>query len=222
VNLDGRGKLYLTDAGKKVSIIRLQHEALAINRNDVLAFGPSLPHQITLMRKMAAMMAGGLFRIRMAADTRPRPSAFRPQVRNGVSNILRADGFADVRVTQPGHEDEPDCALVKLFIAGHFFEETLVRQGRGEHQRQLIELQEIQNLAGSGGLEAGVAFGEEQGRPEAEADGFAVEKLAIAGAGLDGMADGVAEVQQCPQAFGFEFVLRDNRGFDGDIPGDEI
>ena len=158
----------------------------------------------------------------MAADTRPRPSAFRPQVRNGVSNILRADGFADVRVTQPGHEDEPDCALVKLFIAGHFFKEALVRQGRGEHQRQLIELQEIQNLAGSGGLEAGVAFGEEQGRPEAEADGFAVEKLAIAGAGLDGMADGVAEVQQCPQAFGFEFVLRDNRGFDGDIPGNEI
>ena len=62
---EGRGKLYLADAGKKVSIIRLQNEALVVNGNDVLAFEPSLQHKITLMRKMAAMMAGGLFNIRI-------------------------------------------------------------------------------------------------------------------------------------------------------------
>lgn len=62
---EGRGKLYLADAGKKVSIIRLQNEALVVNGNDVLAFEPSLQYRITLMRKMAAMMAGGLFNIRI-------------------------------------------------------------------------------------------------------------------------------------------------------------
>lgn len=62
---DGQGKLYLADGGKKVSIIRLQNEALVVNGNDVLAFEPSLKHTITMMRKVAAMLAGGLFNIRL-------------------------------------------------------------------------------------------------------------------------------------------------------------
>lgn len=62
---DGQGKLYLADGGKRVSIIRLQQEALVVNGNDVLAFEPSLRHTITLMRRVAAMLAGGLFNIRL-------------------------------------------------------------------------------------------------------------------------------------------------------------
>jgi uncharacterized protein (AIM24 family) len=62
---DGEGKLYLADAGKKVSIIRLQNEAIVVNGNDVLAFEPSLKHTITMMKKVAAMLAGGLFNIRL-------------------------------------------------------------------------------------------------------------------------------------------------------------
>ena len=62
---DGQGKLYLADAGKKVSIIKLQNESIFINGNDVLAFEPSLQHTITMMKKIAAMMTGGLFNIHL-------------------------------------------------------------------------------------------------------------------------------------------------------------
>jgi uncharacterized protein (AIM24 family) len=62
---EGQGRLYLADAGKKVSIIRLQNEALVVNGNDVLAFEPTLRHTISMMRKVAAMLSGGLFNIRL-------------------------------------------------------------------------------------------------------------------------------------------------------------
>jgi len=60
---DGQGKLYLADEGKKVSVINLQNESIYINGNDVLAFEPSLDHKITMMKKVAAMLSGGLFNI---------------------------------------------------------------------------------------------------------------------------------------------------------------
>ena len=60
---DGKGKLYLADAGKKVSIIKLAGESLYVNGNDVLAFETSLTHKISMMKKMAAMMSGGLFNV---------------------------------------------------------------------------------------------------------------------------------------------------------------
>ncbi|MCH7225963.1 AIM24 family protein [Haloferula sp. A504] len=65
---DGQGKLYLADAGKKVSIIRLQNEEIFINGNDVLAFEPSLSHRIEMMRKVAALASGGLFNIHLTGS----------------------------------------------------------------------------------------------------------------------------------------------------------
>jgi len=62
---DGQGKLYLADAGKKVSIIKLQGESIFVNGNDVLAFETTLTHKISMMKKVAAMLAGGLFNIRL-------------------------------------------------------------------------------------------------------------------------------------------------------------
>lgn len=61
---EGVGKLYLADEGKKITLLRLDGDALFVNGNDVLAFEPSLKFNITMMRKVAAMMAGGLFNIR--------------------------------------------------------------------------------------------------------------------------------------------------------------
>ena len=61
---EGRGKLYLADAGKKVSILQLAGQALFVNGNDVLAFEPTLTWNITMMRKVAAMVSGGLFNVR--------------------------------------------------------------------------------------------------------------------------------------------------------------
>ena len=61
---NGTGKLYLADSGKKIIILNLQNEAIYVNGNDLLAFEPSIKHNIKLMKKVAGMMAGGLFNVR--------------------------------------------------------------------------------------------------------------------------------------------------------------
>ena len=61
---EGSGQLYLADAGKKIIILSLSNESLVVNGNDVLAFEPSLPHKITMMKKMVGIAAGGLFNVR--------------------------------------------------------------------------------------------------------------------------------------------------------------
>ena len=60
---EGQGQLYLADMGKKISVLNLQNEGLVVNGNDVLAFEQSLQHKITMMRRVAGMMTGGLFNV---------------------------------------------------------------------------------------------------------------------------------------------------------------
>ena len=62
---EGKGSLYLADMGKKVSVLNLQNETIFVNGNDVLAFEDGIQWDIKLMKKMAAMMAGGLFNIKL-------------------------------------------------------------------------------------------------------------------------------------------------------------
>ncbi len=62
---EGRGRVYLADDGKKVSIINLQGETLYVNGNDILAFEQGIDWDIKLMRKVAGMMAGGLFNVKL-------------------------------------------------------------------------------------------------------------------------------------------------------------
>jgi uncharacterized protein (AIM24 family) len=57
----GSGKVYLADAGKKITILSLENESIFINANDILAFEMSLTYEIKMLRKMAAMLSGGLF-----------------------------------------------------------------------------------------------------------------------------------------------------------------
>lgn len=62
----GHGKLYVADSGKKITILDLeQDEAVVVNGNDLLAFAPTVSWDIKMMRKVAGMMAGGLFSIRL-------------------------------------------------------------------------------------------------------------------------------------------------------------
>lgn len=61
----GNGKLYVADQGKKISILNLQGESIFVNGNDLLAFEPSINWDIKLMRKIAGMMSGGLFNVRL-------------------------------------------------------------------------------------------------------------------------------------------------------------
>lgn len=62
----GQGKVYLADSGKKISLLKLQNESLFVNGNDVLAFDPALTFEIKMMRKVAAMMSGGLLNIKVS------------------------------------------------------------------------------------------------------------------------------------------------------------
>ena len=61
----GRGRLYLADSGKKVQILRLENESLFVNGNDLLALEPTVEWDIKLMKKLTAMVAGGLFNVRL-------------------------------------------------------------------------------------------------------------------------------------------------------------
>jgi len=61
----GNGQLYLADQGKKITIFNLSNEAITVNGNDLLAFEPSIKWDIKLMKKVAGMMSGGLFNVRL-------------------------------------------------------------------------------------------------------------------------------------------------------------
>ncbi|CAM3895190.1 AIM24 family protein [Mesobacillus zeae] len=63
---NGNGKLYLADRGKKISILKLEGDSIFVNGNDLLAFEPSIQWDIKLMRRMAGMLSGGLFNVRLA------------------------------------------------------------------------------------------------------------------------------------------------------------
>jgi uncharacterized protein (AIM24 family) len=61
----GVGRVYLADAHKKVSILRLESQSLFVNGNDLLAFEDGIQWDIKMMRRMSSMMAGGLFNVKL-------------------------------------------------------------------------------------------------------------------------------------------------------------
>lgn len=65
---EGVGKVYLADSGKKITILNLQGESIFVNGNDLLAFEPSISYEIRMMKKMSAMMAGGLFNVELTGS----------------------------------------------------------------------------------------------------------------------------------------------------------
>jgi uncharacterized protein (AIM24 family) len=65
---EGVGRLYLADAGKKVQILSLHNETIFVNGNDLLAFEDSISWDISMMRKVSAMLAGGLFNVRLSGE----------------------------------------------------------------------------------------------------------------------------------------------------------
>ncbi len=68
MKIEGSGRAYLADLGKRVQILRLQGDTVFVNGNDLLAFEDGLDWDITMMRKAASMLAGGLFNIRMSGS----------------------------------------------------------------------------------------------------------------------------------------------------------
>ena len=66
MKMDGRGKVYLADHGKRVHILNLNNETIYVNGNDVLALEDTVQWEIKMMRRMAGMLAGGLFNVRLS------------------------------------------------------------------------------------------------------------------------------------------------------------
>ncbi len=62
---EGNGKVYLADSGKKITILNLEGDSIFVNGSDLLAFEPSIKFDIKMMKKVSAMLAGGLFNIRL-------------------------------------------------------------------------------------------------------------------------------------------------------------
>jgi len=61
MKMEGNGRVYIADAGKKITLLRLGGEAIFVNGNDVLAYEDGIQSDITMMRKVSGMMSGGLF-----------------------------------------------------------------------------------------------------------------------------------------------------------------
>ncbi|KUP07990.1 hypothetical protein Q73_07760 [Bacillus coahuilensis m2-6] len=61
----GHGKLYLADQGKKISILELSQDSLYVNGNDILAFESNIQWDIKFMRKVAGILSGGLFHVKL-------------------------------------------------------------------------------------------------------------------------------------------------------------
>lgn len=61
----GKGQVYLADAGKKVTILDLEGQAICVNGNDLLAFQDGINWDIKMLKRVAAMVSGGLFNVRL-------------------------------------------------------------------------------------------------------------------------------------------------------------
>ena len=65
---EGRGRVYLADRGKKIRILQLQGETIFVNGNDLLAMQDSIHWDISMLRRVAGMLAGGLFNVRLSGS----------------------------------------------------------------------------------------------------------------------------------------------------------
>ncbi|MCK5311527.1 MAG: AIM24 family protein [Desulfobacteraceae bacterium] len=63
---EGQGALYLADMGKKVSVIYIDNDTITVNGNDLLAFESEINWDITMLKKVAGMLSGGLFNVKLS------------------------------------------------------------------------------------------------------------------------------------------------------------
>lgn len=129
----------------------------------------------------------------------------------GVGDVADDGGFAD-----GSGEDEGAGAAALLFVAvGEGYEGGGTGFEGGDGAVAEDQIAHAGVLGGGDGL-AGEGY--VKGGDGAPGYGFAVEELLVAGGGFDGVADGVAEVEDHAEAVLF-FVLTDDVGFDADGGG---
>ncbi len=126
----------------------------------------------------------------------------------GVGDVVDDLGGAD-----GGGEDVGAFAAAVLLVAvgeGYEFGGGGFEGGQGA-----VAEDGFGDAVGLRGGDGATAEGDVEGGDAAPGDGFAVEELLVVGGGLDGVAEGVAEVEDHAEAE-FFFVLVDDVGFDAD------
>lgn len=68
MKMEGRGRVYLADANKRVHVIALQGESICVNGNDVLAVEMTLDTDITMIKSVAGFLTGGLFNVKISGN----------------------------------------------------------------------------------------------------------------------------------------------------------
>lgn len=63
--VEGRGKVYVADSGKEISILRLENGSMNVSGNDLLAFQDTVSYTVTMHKKISGMLSGGLFSVRL-------------------------------------------------------------------------------------------------------------------------------------------------------------
>jgi uncharacterized protein (AIM24 family) len=64
----GAGSLYLADHGKMITVYQLRGDTIVVNGNDLFAFENTVSWDITSMKRLAAMWAGGLFNVTLSGS----------------------------------------------------------------------------------------------------------------------------------------------------------
>ncbi len=69
VKIEGQGVAYLADEAKMITILRLRGgDTLNVNGNDLLAFEDTVRYKITMHRRIAGMLSGGLFSAHLSGE----------------------------------------------------------------------------------------------------------------------------------------------------------
>lgn len=66
MKIEGQGRVYLADRGKKITLLRLAGDTIFANGNDVLALESGVDSKITMMKRVAGMLSGGLFNVKLS------------------------------------------------------------------------------------------------------------------------------------------------------------
>ena len=67
--IEGTGIAYLADQRKNITVLRLQgSDSINVNGNDLLAFEDTVRYDITMHRRVAGVLAGGLFSVKLTGS----------------------------------------------------------------------------------------------------------------------------------------------------------
>jgi uncharacterized protein (AIM24 family) len=83
IKAEGRGKLYLADRRKKVSVLKLVNDSICVNCNDILAIEDSLKWDLRMMRKLSGIVESDIYSVKLegtgmvAITTNQDPLTFR-------------------------------------------------------------------------------------------------------------------------------------------------